>query len=167
VTAVVTTADGEDRPLMGEREVIQYLKDHFTTNPKKLKNIAKRIIPLSKDYTVRGIIRSLIEHRDPVGYIKKCFVQIEEYNVLIMQFIEQGYHGMIMIQDTVYPVSLDTQEHWLKDRWTMDDEIDIQHRLIDNFMVEHNRTWFHGKIVLFYHFGFSGIPREIRKVPRK
>lgn len=46
-------------------------------------------------------------------------------------------------------------------QWDPEQEMIIQHEAADNWMKDHNKGYFLGKVVLFPMFGFSGEPRII------
>jgi hypothetical protein len=152
-------------PIKQEAAFLQFLKDNWTTNPKKLKKLAAREAKNHSAEAILGLISSIALSRDPVAYVLECFRQAEVYPQIIAEFIEQGDHGMIVVNDVVSPVRIQANPRWLRenDRWNPDDEIDIQHRLIETWMIENNVSRFKGKIALFPFFGFSGYFRRIRK----
>lgn len=149
-------------PLMAEAAILQFFKNNFTTNPKKLVKLAIRVMPDCADYVVKGLITSILNAKDPVAYLQKCFRDIEALVEISKDLVADGYHGMIFMKDVIYPLKLDTRENWLKDRWAEEDELEILHRLAGEWMRTNNKTSFHGKVVLWPAFGFSGIPTNIR-----
>lgn len=153
-------------PLMEENEVLRYFQDHFTTNPKKLKKLACRLHPKVSPFIRRGIIYNILQATDPVAYLRKCFVDMEAYTVIIKDLIEDGNHGMIIIGDEIHGIEIETtiRTDWLKTgatRWEAEQEIEIQHAVVKAFVTKNQIAHFHGKVVLFPAFGFSGMPREI------
>ena len=153
-------------PLMEENEVLRYFQTHFTTNPKKLKKLALRLHPKVSAFIRRGIIYNILQASDPVAYLRKCFVDMDEYTVIIKDLIEDGHHGMIIMNDVIYPITVETtiKTDWVKNgatRWEPDQEIEIQHDVVKKFVMANKIAHFHGKVVLFPAFGFSGMPREI------
>lgn len=153
-------------PLMEENEVLRYFQDHFTTNPKKLKKLALRMHPKVSPFIRRGIIYNILQAPDPVAYLRKCFVDMDAYTVIIKDLIEDGNHGMIIMGDVIHGIELETTitTDWLKNgasRWEPDQEIEIQHAVVKAFVTKNQIAHFHGKVVLFPAFGFSGMPREI------
>lgn len=152
-------------PLQQEAAFLKFLKENFTTNPKKLKKLAAREAKNHSAEAVAGLITSIALTKDPVGYVQECFRQAEVYPQIIEEFIDQGDHGMMVVGDVVSPVRIKANPRWLRqaDRWNPEDELDIQHNLIEAWMIENNVTMFKGKIALFPYFGFSGLFRRIRK----
>lgn len=155
----MTTQD----PLNEEKKILDYFRENFTTNPKKLKQMARRIAPQCAPFIQNGLITSIVLAKDPVKYLKKAFQQLDEMKDVIESLIASGAHGMIIIKDTIYPIEVKTVKNWLKegDRWDPEQELLMQHDFCNKWMEEHNKGYFHGKVVLFKQFGFSGIPREI------
>lgn len=150
-------------PLMKEDAVLQYFQENWTTNPKKLKKMALRLMPNVPDFVQRGFIHDVLTAHDPAKYIIKCLDDMDAYRVIIKDLIEAGHHGMIVINDVITPITIDSRSNWLRpgDPWHIDDEIEIQHKLCRAHMREHGMKRFHGKIVIFPAFGFSGITRVI------
>lgn len=160
-----TVAAQQLTPIQQEAAFLKFLKDNFTTNPKKLIKLAAREAKNQPAEVAGGIILSIVRSRDPVGYVKECFRQAEVYPQIIQEFIDQGDHGMIVVGDVVSPVRINANPRWLRenDKWNPEDELDIQHNLIEAWMIENDVTHFKGKIALFPFFGFSGLFRRIRK----
>lgn len=160
-----TIAAQQLTPIQQEAAFLKFLKENFTTNPKKLKKLAMREAEKHSLEVLTGLVHSIVRSRDPVGYVKECFRQAEVYPEIIQEFIDQGDHGMMVVNDVVSPVRINANPRWLreKDKWNPDDELDIQHNLIEAWMIENNVTHFKGKIALFPFFGFSGLFRRIRK----
>lgn len=152
-------------PIQEEAAFLKFLKEHFTTNPKKLRKLVARQVPHQPPEIVTGIMTSIALSKDPVGYVQECFRQAEVYPQIIDEFIAQGDHGMIVVDNVVSPVRINANPRWLKenDRWNPEDELDIQHALIEQWMIENNVNSFKGKIALFPYFGFSGYFRRIIK----
>lgn len=152
-------------PIQEEAAFLKLLKENWTTNPKKLKKLAIRESAKQPAVIVEGIIASILRSPNPVGYVKECFRQAEVYPQIIAQFIADGYHGMMVVANVVHPVKLETRVNWLnvKDPWTEEQEIDIQHQVVDNWMAENGLNRYYGKIALFPVFGFSGYFRRIRR----
>lgn len=150
-------------PMCQEEVVLNYFRDNFTTNPKKLKALARRIAPTCAPFIQNGLITSIILAEDPVKYLRKAIQQFEEMAGVIKQLLASGAHGMIIVKDDIYPIEVKTLTKWLDegDPWDPEQEMLLQHDFCNAWMKEHNKGYFHGKVVLFKAFGFSGIPREI------
>jgi hypothetical protein len=148
-------------PLMAEAAILQFFKNNFTTNPKKLVKLAWRVRPHCAEYVIKGLLNTIVKSKDPVGYLQKCFQDIDDLVKLIPELVAEGFHGMIMVNDVIYPLTLDTRDNWLKERWSEDDELEILERLAVQWMRLYDQTYFQGKVVLWPAFGFSGIPTDI------
>lgn len=149
-----------------ESTILKVFKDANLKNPKKVRSMATRLLKETTLPIQRQLLMDLIAAGNPLEYLRYCIDHVEQCAVIIKQFIDDGCHGMIMTGHkcrTIYPVKLDTRENWLKadDLWNEEDELLIQHEAANNFMKEYNKGYFLGKVVLFPHFGFSGIPRVI------
>lgn len=131
-------------------------------NPKKLKAFATRIAPLCAPHILNGLIRNVLTIRDPEAYLLKCFGDIHQYAEIIKDFTKAGNHGMIQIQRQCYPVKLICPDVWLTDGnpWHPEDERLIGADACNKWMKDNDKGYFHGLVVLFSEFGFSGIPRE-------
>ena len=150
-------------PMMEENEVLKYFQDNFTTNPKKLKKMALRLLPQVSAFIKRGFITDVLTANNPAAYVRKCIVDMEEYQFIIKDLIERGDHGMIIVDDVIHGVHISAESNWLRphDKWNDEEEIEIQHKLCRAWMAEKGLKRMHGKIVLFPAFGFSGMAREI------
>jgi hypothetical protein len=148
-------------PLMVEADILKFFKDNFTTNPRKLIRLANQVKLNCTEYVANGLIRSILIAKNPVAYLLKCFKDIEAMVEIARDLTAQGFHGTLFMNDVVYPLKLDTRENWLKDKWSEEDELEILHRLAAEWMRSNNKSSFHGKVVLWPLFGFSGIPTKI------
>lgn len=153
-------------PLEEEANFLKFLKANFTTNAKKLRKLAAAE-GLNHSVTIQqGIVNSIMRSRDPVGYVQECFDQARDYPFIIDGLIKDGSHGMIVVDGVVHGVTVNARwSSWLagNDRWNMDQEIDIQHDLVEAWMKANKVRVFKGKIALFPFFGFSGLFRRINK----
>lgn len=145
--------------------VYHHLNNNFSTNPKKvMKMVKKMFLDTSIRDTLRnGIIYDVMTARDPVKVLRHQLKKAIELPLLIKELAEQGKHGIILINDTVHPCELDTRSNWLTEgkRWDEEQERLIMHELANGWMREHDKGYFHGEVILFKQFGFTGIPREI------
>lgn len=149
-----------------ESAILKVFKDANLKNPKKVRSMATRLLKETTLPIQRQLLMDLIVAGNPLKYLHYCIDHVEQCAVIIKQFIDDGCHGMIMTGHkcrTIYPVKLDTRENWLKadDLWNEEDELLIQHNAAEMWMKEYDKGYFLGKVVLFPHFGFSGIPRVI------
>lgn len=145
--------------------VYRELYNNFTTNPKKLtkflfKMYSNKNIP--EEYR-KGIIRDAYEAKDPVKYLRDKLMQLKDMPNVIEQLIEQGFHGLIKIKDTIIPVQLNTHEKWLNEgqRWHPEQETMIAHDLATNWMKENKASAFDGEVILFAKYGFTGYATPI------
>lgn len=160
-----TPLNNQLTPIQEEAAFLRFLSENFTTNPKKLKQLALRESANHPENIRIGILASILRSRDPVGYLQECFKQAFDYPHIIEEFIEAGNHGMIVVNENVYPVKINARANWLRenDKWNADQELDIQHDLVEAWMIEHKATNFKGKIALFPFHGFTGLFRRINK----
>lgn len=153
-------------PIQQEANFLRFLKDNFTTDPKALKKLATKEGMKHSETVRQGIVFSINRSKDPVGYVRECFKQAFDYPIIIEEFIANGDHGMLVVDGAVYPVRVDVKwSHWLiaKDKWDQEQELDIQHDLVKQWMIANKVNTFKGKICLFPYFGFSGLFRRIIK----
>ena len=151
-------------PLQEETDAIEFFKANFTTNPKKLKKLAAREEHRFSEFIQKGLIASIKKSPDPVGYLRRCFKQIVDFQIVTEQLIADGHHGMLVLNDVIYPVTLETNSKWLQehDKWTEDDELLIHREVVANWMDANKIGYFYGKVVLFTAFGFSGMPGIVK-----
>jgi hypothetical protein len=157
--------DASQSPLEQEGRVLKYFEDHFTTNIKKLKKLALRLMndPEVPAHAKRGVVSSVLKAGDPVKFLKEAFKEINDIPIIMQALRDDGNHGMIMDQDQIYGFEIRANPKWLRrdDRWNPDDEQDIMNDSIEAFMEKHLLQSFRGKILLFKEFGFSGMPRMV------
>lgn len=143
-----------------EIRALQYLKDHFTRNPKKMKKMCLRMLPELPGFIRDAFINNIILGKDPIHWLEHAFAEMDQYPVLMKQFIEEGNHGMIFDKGTLYGFSLKTNPKWLSNQdgeWDPEEEQAIIDQALNAWMVKERRRSFRGRIVLFQDFGFSGI----------
>jgi hypothetical protein len=170
--AILSQLEDYKDPFKEEKAVFDHFTSNWTTNPKKLQKLATRMIQSGdySEYLVEGVLKSVLRTRDPLGYLKECINQHADYAVIIPDFIEQGFHGIIKDKwtDTLYPLEVKALAKWLKleDRWSEEQEIEIMETAVSSWMEANGSTKFDGKVLLFPIFGFSGYFR-VMKFPRK
>jgi len=152
-------------PFEQELHVLAWFRENFTTNPKKLKKMNIYICPLLPLFLQENLCLKLGATRDPVGFLKQAFQDLDAYPVIMQGLIDDGNHGMIMEGAKIYGVVVDTREKWLdpvKDgRWTEEDEDEIMDKVLLTWMAKERRQRFQGRLVLFTQFGFSGTPQAV------
>jgi hypothetical protein len=153
-------------PFEEEKVILQYFKDNWVANPKKLRKMALKLAqqPGQKQHLIDGVLFSILRTKDPIGYIQECFNQHDDYTAIFQDFIAAGHHGVIVVNRLIYSVTLSTRKNWLKfeDRWNIDEEIEIMEQSARNWMQQHDKEKFVGKVMLFPVFGFSGHFRRIQ-----
>lgn len=152
-------------PLEQENQVLQYFLDNWTTNPKKLVKMARRIQPGIPDFIQRSIIYNVVTARYPVKFLEEAFKEMHDFPILMKQLMDDGNHGMIMDDNLIYGIEIKANQRWLKenDKWNPEDEIDIIDDVVERWMEKEKRKAFTGRILLFREFGFSGIPRKVNQ----
>jgi len=158
-------------PFDQEIHILTWFRDNMTDNPKKLLQMARKIRHLHPEFIQLSLFDTLENTRDPVKWMKRCFREMEAYPIIMKEFMDAGHHGMIMDGPTLYPVTLDTNKNWLRNKnelWAQDQEAKIVDEVLATWMVKNRRTEFKGRIVLFRDFGFSGISFYIEQIwPKK
>lgn len=157
----------KEQPAEEEGRILNILvSSPHAKNPKKLKNLARRLYDEVSPAIRRGMLDSILTSHDPVRYLKEAHQQLKEYQVIIKDLIDNGSHGMVIVNNVIYPLDLQkTQPSWLQpdNPWNMDEEKEIQYKVVDQWMLDNNKTSFLGRVVLFPAFGFSGYPRVISR----
>ena len=149
--------------LSQESAILDIFEKEGLKNPKKVKKLALRLLKEATNRIQIKLLTDIAAAKNSAAQAEYYIKVIRDCAVLIQQFIEDGCHGMIMMRHQVYPVVLDTREKWLTEKkiWHPDDEQEIQRNAVKNWMKEHGRNYFIGKVTLFPNFGFSGVPRII------
>lgn len=163
---MAATVGVEYDTLEQESAVLELFMAVKNPNPKKIKKLAARLYAEMPLEIQKRLCRDIYRADDPVRYMTSCYNKIHDCAILVKQFIEDGFHGMIFTgkngTDT-YPVKLDTRSNWLTEgtRWDLEQEMILQHEAAKSWMHDHDKGYFFGKVVLFPTFGFSGEPRII------
>lgn len=158
--------DIEFDALEQESAILKFFEDMKNPNDKKIKKLAAKLYGEVKNDIQKRLCRDVYRADQPLKYVRSCIAKIRDCAILIEQFIEDGCHGMIFTGKDgceVYPVKLDTRENWLTEgkSWDPEQEMLIQNDAANNWMRDHDKGYFFGKVVLFPKFGFSGEPRII------
>jgi hypothetical protein len=151
-------------PIEQENQVLEYFKNNFTTNPKKLCKMAVRIWNDQPAFIQKGLLQNILDAADPVNMLRDFFHMMDEWKQIVPSLIADGAHGMIVDKkNVIFGVEIKANEKWLRsnDLWNPDQEADIQDEVMKQWMADQGLKHFHGKIVLFDNFGFSGMCREI------
>lgn len=156
----------EHDTLKQESAILDKFEALKNPNAKKVKKLAARLYNECTLEIQKRVCRDIYRADDPVKYMRSCIDKIRDCAMLIEQFIADGCHGMIFTGKNgtdVWPIQLNTRESWLTEgkRWDEEQEMIIQHDCVNNWMKEHDKGRFYGKVVLFPKFGFSGEPRII------
>jgi hypothetical protein len=145
-----------------ELHILNWFKENFTTNPKKLKKMSARVRPLLPAFIQASLCDALERSTDPVKMLQLAFKDLAAYPAIMAGLISEGNHGMIIDGSNLYGISLETNEKWLnpnKDgKWSGEDESDIIDKALLRWMAKTRRRTFNGRVTLFPEFGFSGIP---------
>lgn len=136
-------------------------------NHKKVRNLAKRLLMESKLDIQKRLCRDILRSDKALTYVRDCIAKIRDCALLVEYFIEDGYHGMVFTGKDgkeVWPIKLSSINlKWFTEGkpWCPEEEMRIQHDAANALMKEKDIGYFHGKVVLFPKFGFSGEPRII------
>lgn len=154
------TFNPDATPMEQENQILDYFHENWVDNPKKLIKMVRRIY----DQVPRFIQKSLLDtvlhgHVNPVVHFIACFREKTNWVLIIKQMLDEGNHGILFFDDQVYGINLKTNKNWLraKDRWTMEDEMDIMEEAFETWAEENGVTHFLGKVMLFPECGFSGM----------
>lgn len=141
--------------------VLQWFKDNFTTNPKKLKALARRIRPLIPDYMQTSLCDEIRDSADPVAWMQRNFIEIGSLYNTIENYVATGHHGMIYNKDVLHGLKLEVSPKWISgkdtERWTEEQELEIMGQALKAWMIENNRVHHRDRVLLFQRFGFSGV----------
>jgi hypothetical protein len=152
-------------PLEQENQVLRYFQANWTTNPKKLVKLAKKITPGIPAFIQRSIIHNVCTAKYPVKFLEEAFREMGDLPILMKQLRDEGNHGMIMDDNKIYGIEIKANPKWLRenDKWNPDDEDEIINSVVEGWMEEQKIKAFIGKVLLFHECGFSGIPRKVHQ----
>lgn len=146
-------------PIEQENSLIDYFHKHYTEDVKKLKKLIERTYPLAPKFMQRSIMSRLINSADPRKTLHMYFAEKKRWMEIIDQMIAEGNHGVIYNDTEVYGFAIQANSKWLRegDKWHMDDEKDIIKKSYYKHCREKGIAHFTGKVMMFHHFGFSGM----------
>lgn len=157
-------------PLDQETQVLTWFQNSGVVNPKKLVKMAEKVKHLVPDFICRSIIDNVLNARYPAKFLAEAYREMSDYPFIIAGLIADGNHGMLMHKDNIYGMVVNARwDSWLKEenRWNGTDEVDLQDEMVNSWMEENLIRSFHGRIVLFKEFGFSGMARQITQTMTK
>lgn len=153
-------------PFDQEIHLLNFFEANFIPNAKKMLKMARRLRHLHPMFIQRSFFDTLEQTRDPLKWLKRCFVEAKDYPIIMKELMEQGNHGMIMEGLDIHGFALDTgvATRWLSRKdlpWVEEQEREIIDTALLMWMSVNRRREFRGRIVLFRDFGFSGISYEV------
>lgn len=154
----------EDDPIMIEFNVLYHFMGWEIKSPVKLlKRLATYANGLHKDSIEFRQALFLMKDKNPVQLLKQAYNKLVDYLIVVNRFIGEGYHGFIELKDNLYPIMVETRPNWMESPWHPDDEHEICHKAVGNWMDENRDVlYFNGRVVLFKNYGFSGQPMYVR-----
>lgn len=153
-----------------EGQVLNWFRDSGVTNPKKLVKMAQKIHDTIPEFISRSITHNVLNARYPAKFLAEAYREMDDYPIIISGLIADGNHGMLMCDDNIYGLVVNTRwASWMeaKHRWDMDQEAEIQDEMVNEWMESNLIRSFTGRIVLFREFGFSGMARKIKQTMTK
>ena len=155
-------------PMEQENQVIDYFFDNWVPKKKNIHKMVKRIYPQVPKFLQRSILDCILNFEvEPVGFMISLFDEKAKWAEIMPQMLAEGNHGVISDDFKVYGFEIKTVPRWLNDkqqpRWHPDDEYDIMQKAIEDFVKDHKLSYVDVRIMLFPEFGFSGMPRRVRR----
>lgn len=159
-----TPVDINSTPMEQENHVLNWFRDSGVTKPKRLVAMANSIAHMTPDFIKRSLIRNVLVARHPAKYLAEAYKEMDDYPIIIQGLIADGNHGMLMHEAKIYGMVVNARwASWMKtnDRWSPEQEAELQNELVDDWMEKNIVRHFEGRIVLFKDFGFSGMARKV------
>lgn len=146
-------------PIEQENQVIDYFRDNWVDNDKKIIKMVKHVYNSVPRFIQKSFLDVILKVADPKKMLVFYFTEKERWTEIINQMVAEGNHGVIYDDHNVYGFVVETRENWLKegDKWHKDDEREIIKRSYYKWAREKGLTHFKGKVMMFHHFGFSGM----------
>lgn len=146
-------------PIEQENQLIDYFYTYYTDNPKKIVQMVRRIYNDVPRFMQRSLLDNILESSDPRKLLLMYFSEKVKWGEIIERLIAEGNHGVIYNDQEVWGFQVATMAKWLKenDKWTIEDEKEIIKKSYYKHCRENNITHFKGKVMMFHHFGFSGM----------
>jgi len=168
-----TTTVEEPSLIEQEAAVIKLFTEAKITNPKKLKQMARRLYMSYPKQIQEGLLDRLINAGNPVGMLKHIADTLNGWYEIVPGFIASGYHGIIIREMSdgekdpdgrfsgkeVHGFHIRTfNEKWLTEnkKWDKEQELEIQRDVLKTWMESVGIVSFTGKVVCFDRYGFSG-----------
>lgn len=146
-------------PIEQENQVIDYLWDNWVNNDKKVVRMVKHIYPAVPRFIQRSLLDVLLTVADPKKMICEYVTEKKRWTEVIEQLISEGNHGVIYDDVKTYGFEVEANARWLKedDKWSIEQEKEIIDESIIKWCKARGYTRFKGKVMMFHHFGFSGM----------
>lgn len=146
-------------PIEQENQLIDYFYRYFTDNPKKIIQLCQRNYHNVPRFMQRSLLDNIMSAKCPVKHVLKYFAEKVRWGEIIERMIAEGNHGVIYNDKEVWGFQVSTNAKWLRehDKWTIEDEKDLIKKSYYKWAREKGLTHFKGKVMMFHHFGFSGM----------
>lgn len=146
-------------PIEQENQLIDYFRKHYTDNPKRMRKLVADCYHRVPSFIQKSFMNQLLEAKDICKGLCMYFAEKERWTEIINQMIAEGNHGVIYNDKEVFGFSIEANAKWLRenDKWCMDDEKEIIKKSYYKHCRERGLKHFEGKVMMFHHFGFSGM----------
>lgn len=153
----------EKDALQMENEILNLFVGMVNPKPKKIVNLAKKLMFERTHSIEQRLLKDIIYHTDPLGFVQRCLALLDDLTNMIPGMVADGYHGVIIIKDEVFPTKVNAPQSWLVrgQYWDPEQEYEIQKQVVGEYLETYDKNYALCKVVLFSDFGFSGIPRII------
>jgi len=149
-------------PIEVEFHAINHLREQKFTNPLKFKKYVLKVQGEYPEYLRGRLFKYLLSASKPLAHLDKTHKKILDYAILIPELIEQGYHGLMEVNNLIYPIKVDptfvdAYKLYSPDyKFTMDEETDLMNWAMDDWETVHGKK-FKGMVAMFWDYGFSGL----------
>lgn len=146
-------------PIEQENQVIDYFRDNWVDNDKKIIRMVRHVYPGTPRFIQKSFLDVILSVADPKKMLLFYFAEKIRWGEIIEKMVAEGNHGVIYDDHSVYGFVVETRDNWLKedDKWMMSDEQEIIKRSYYAWARGKGLKHFKGKVMMFHHFGFSGM----------
>lgn len=127
------------------------------------KELRKKLIRLrtKAPRSCQVMLQEALKQKDPKQYIRQCIEDVTSVPVIVQTLVNAGHHGMVVIDDAVYPITIDP-ETYEDGQWCLTEEEQLALGIAS---AVRDVTGLHGRLARLYLFrpcGFSGATRDYR-----
>lgn len=131
---------------------------HYNLDYKDLRKVLRKISKRAPFYIQNGLMKCLMETKKPKAIINTALEQLDVLPGITRTLVEEGFHGMVMVGDEIFPISLSVDSE--SKEWCIEEEGTVGLACAHQCMNDLEKNRLSCTVMLFKHLGFKGIPME-------